>query len=240
MAETAEELLDLALKSKDLGEKLEYCTKYLALNPKDRDVWDYKGYIFDQLGKTEQSITCFKEKCMGASLNYQAAGISSGTEAAIKWFNAVLKEEPNSAGVWVDKGRTLIELKRFEEAIVCFDKALDLKSKINEPKAWVGKASALLYSEKYQEALACFNNSLEIDPGNVRAWGGKGLLLLDEMEKYPEALACFNEVLQILKMNPDNEIVNIAKNGKRSAEQRLKQREKITTKKKGGFKRFFG
>jgi len=239
MAETVEELLDLALKSKELEKKLEYCTKYLALNPKDRDVWDYKGSILGELGKNEESIRCFEQKSKGASLHYLAAGISFGTEEAIKSFNAVLKEEPNSAGVWVDKGTTLLQLKRFEEAIVCFDKALKLESKINEPKAWAGKASALLYLEKYEEALACFNNSLEIDPGKFRAWYGKGFLLLNKMGKYEEALTCFNEVLEILKMNPDNEIVNVAKNGKKSAEQRLKEQENITTK-KGFFKRLFG
>ena len=239
MADTSEELLNLALKSKDLGKKLEYCTKYLVSNPKDRDVWDYKGCILRDLGKTEESIKCFKEKYKGASLNYQAAGIFSGTEKAIECFNAVLEEEPNSAGVWVDKGRTLIELKRFEEAILCFDKALELKSKINEPTAWVEKGSALLHLKKYEQALTCFNNSLEIDPGNIRAWWGKGLLLLNEMEKYEEALVCFNELLEILKMNPDNEIINEVKNQKKSAEQKLKQQEKKTTK-KGVFKRLFG
>lgn len=49
MAETVEELLDLALKSKEFGKKTEYCTKYLELNPKDRDVWDYKGDLFSAM-----------------------------------------------------------------------------------------------------------------------------------------------------------------------------------------------
>jgi len=226
MAETTEELLDLALKSKEFGEKMEYCTKYLELNPKDRDVWDYKGDLFSALGKNEESIRCFEEKYTGASLNYKAAGLSCGTEEAIKWFNAVLKEEPNSAGVWVGKGQTLIELKRFKDAIVCFDKALKIGSKINELAAWAGKARALLYLEKYEEALACFNNSIEIDPGNFRTWYDKGFLLFNKMGKYEEALTCFNEVLEILKMNPDNEIVNMAKNRKKSAEQRLKEQER--------------
>jgi hypothetical protein len=42
---SADEFLDLALKSKNPRTKLEYCAKCLELNPNDMDVWDYKGYI---------------------------------------------------------------------------------------------------------------------------------------------------------------------------------------------------
>ncbi|MEM2941655.1 MAG: hypothetical protein QW304_08940 [Thermoproteota archaeon] len=58
MDEILTELLNLALKSKDLNDKIEYLTKYLALNSNDADVWKYKGEILGDLGRDKEAIEC--------------------------------------------------------------------------------------------------------------------------------------------------------------------------------------
>lgn len=240
MAKTLEELLDLTLKEKCLEKKLEYCAKYLELNPNDRDVWNYKGNVLDLLGRSTEAIRCFTKACEGTSVDYKAAILTlddKSAERSVRFFDAVLREELDCAMAWLGKGRALLILERCEESIVCFDKAPKVKkSKVVEAEAWLWKGSALKDLKRLEEALTCFNNSLEIDPSNVKAWLFKGILFVNKMKKYEEALICFNEVLEILKTNPDNEIAKMAKDGKEFAERRLKERAKSN----GLFKRLFG
>jgi len=258
MAKDNVEHLDLALKSKDLEKKLEYCTKYLELNPNDMDVWNYKGTVLSELGRHKKAIECHAkatEFIDDPSYLLGAVELNLGDyEEAVKLFDDVLRKKPDYARAWVDKGSALVNLRRPKEAIVCLDKALKLElSKVYEGKAWLERGRALIDLRRLEEAIICLNNSLEIDPGNDKALCLKGsILLLDEMRKYEEALTCFNEVLEILEINPDNEMAKLAKNGKEIAEQKFKEEAKSKAKeektekrkemptKKGFFKKLFG
>lgn len=232
MTERPGELLDLALKSKDLEKKLEYCTKYLELNPNDMDVWNYKGNILSELGRHKEAIQCHEKAAEFIDEPSYLIGVvklSLGNyEEAINLFDDVLRKKPDYAMAWVEKGSALVNLKRSEEAIVCLDKALKLGlSKVSQARAWFERGNALIDLGKLEEAIVCFNNSLEIDRGNVKALSIKGsILLLDNVGRYAEALTCFNDVLEILEKNRDNQMVELAENAKEIAEQRLKEQTK--------------
>lgn len=232
MAETSGELLDLALKSKDLEKKLEYCTKYLELNPNDIDVWNYKGNILSELGRHKEAIECHEKAAEFIDDPSYLVGVMKlnlgNYEEAIKLFDGALSKKPDYAMAWVEKGSALVNLRRSEEAIVCLDKALKLGlSKVCKARAWLERGNALIDLGKLEEAIVCFNNSLEIDRGNTKALSLKGsILLLDDVGKYAEALTCFNDVLKILEKNLDNQIAKLAENGKEIAEQRLKEQTK--------------
>ena len=68
---------------------------------------------------------------------------------------------------WSDKGGILSNLKRFNEAVTCYNKALELDNK--NKYAWNNKGSILKKMNKTQEALDCFNKALELDPDYERA-----------------------------------------------------------------------
>lgn len=240
MATEAREQLDLTLKSKNLEEKLEHCTKYLELNPNDREVWSYKGDILAELGKEEEAITCHVKAAEDDPVEYSAAHVKGGQES-IELFDTLLRDKPDFAKGWLTKGSTLIDLGKSEESIECFDKVLELKTgKVHKSWAWSEKGKALVILERMKEAIACCKKALDIDSGSARTWFVKAIAL-NEMGKYKEAITCFNEVLEILKKNPDHELAKLAKNEKESAEQKLKQQSKSTTReKKGFFERIFG
>ena len=170
MQERPEELLDLALKSRDLEKKLEYCTEYLKLNPSDMDGWSYKGTVLSYLGRHEESMECH-EKAIELiddldDPSYFGAVLALTFEdyqKATKSLDDVLREKPNYARAWLNKGSALGSLGRAEESLICLNKAVELGlGRVCQVEAWYEKGYSLVALGKFQEALRCFNNSLDI------------------------------------------------------------------------------
>lgn len=226
MEQKGEKWLSLALRSKNPREKLEYCAKFLEKNPNDTDVWHYKGDILSEyLGRDKEAIECYKKAAEliddSSYLLAQFKYASAEYEEALKQFDDTLRKNPHYARALFGKAKTLIRLRRSEEAIVCLDRALRIGlSKVNESRALYEKGYALADLEKPEKAIECVSNSLEIDQGNAEAWCLKGLLC-DKFKKYEEALVCFNNALGILEDNMSSSIAEIARNGKEMVEQRL-------------------
>tara|TARA_B100000586_G_C19801355_1_gene298256 strand:- start:38 stop:490 length:453 start_codon:yes stop_codon:yes gene_type:complete len=58
---------------------------------------------------------------------------------------------------WINKGKALYELGRPEEAIECFDKAIELDPK--KASAWYNKGTALTNLGRPEEAIECFDKA---------------------------------------------------------------------------------
>jgi len=231
MQRTAKEWLDLALKSKNLPEKLEYCTKYLELEPNDVDVWDYKGNILEDLGESREAIRCFEKTYEGTDAAYKAGALLIGEddEKAIKALSEAVEKNQRA---WILKGKAFLSLKRPEEAIVCFDKLLEANiGKLCDAQALYWKGSAFIDLERFEEAIKCFDNLLAIDPGSHKVWYLKGYILLNNLERYEEAIGCLNEALSIFPENYEEEVKELVNR----AEEKMGGKEK-----KGFFKKLFG
>ncbi len=84
-----------------------------------------------------------------------------------------IREE--GAGVWYHRGQVFCTMRKFDEAIDCYDKALELSP--DDPVLWRRKGFALIKIGRYREALACFDQALAIDPEDATAWQRKGYTL---------------------------------------------------------------
>lgn len=60
---------------------------------------------------------------------------------------------------WNNKGNGLYQLRKYEEAIGCCDKALDTDSRLMG--AWLNKGAALNEVGKYEEAIECYDKSTQ-------------------------------------------------------------------------------
>ncbi|HID26577.1 MAG TPA: tetratricopeptide repeat protein, partial [Methanosarcinales archaeon] len=63
---------------------------------------------------------------------------------------------------WDNKGNALINLDRIEDAIECYNKALELNEK--DIIAWNNKGNALNLLGKKEQAIECYKKALKIDP----------------------------------------------------------------------------
>ena len=95
---------------------------------------------------------------------------------------------------WNNKGGSLNSLGRYEEAILCYDQALELDPRCIA--AWNNKGSSLYNLESYQEALNCCDKALELDPRHEVAWYSKGNSL-HGLGRNEEAILCYDQALEL-------------------------------------------
>jgi tetratricopeptide (TPR) repeat protein/tRNA A-37 threonylcarbamoyl transferase component Bud32 len=109
----------------------------------------------------------------------------------------VPEQKEMEAWEWMIKGMSLVTLGKSEEAIVCFDCALEIDSK--DAKMWVVKGHALGKLDKPMEAIACYDRALQINPKLATAWSKKGVSLR-HLDKH-QAVACCSKAIEMEPMN---------------------------------------
>lgn len=92
-----------------------------------------------------------------------------------------------------------MQQKKFDEAIVCYDKLITIRP--GNAKAHNGKGNALYGLKDYVEAIKCYNKAIEIDPtvavhfiNLAHAYNCQGIFL-SQMKNFKDAIWCFNKVL---------------------------------------------
>lgn len=110
--------------------------------------------------------------------------------------NKMVEAEPTNASAWVQLASALIGLKRYREALVCYDRALALapdsvkirkwrnellkqlpdsakaQSSLQEPTdsaGWAVRAGDLALSHQYAESIVACDRALALDPNNLSA-----------------------------------------------------------------------
>ncbi len=107
-----------------------------------------------------------------------------------------VEETPQELEAWglSNKGVSLANLGKLQEAIACFDRALEINPRNAE--AWNNKGVSLANLGKPEEAIACYDRALEINPRYAGAWNNKGVSLAN-LGKLQEAIACYDRALEI-------------------------------------------
>src|SRR5438067_9770106 len=81
-----------------------------------------------------------------------------------------------AADEWVKYGEDMTNANRLDEALECFDTALQINAE-NE-FAWGDKGLVLDKQGKMQESLTSFSRAISINPDNAITWHNKGLTLI--------------------------------------------------------------
>jgi len=132
-------------------------------------------------------------------------------------FNGTIDEvvavNPTPEG-WTIRGKMLIEVWNFDQALASLNKALEMDPKSAEA-LWL-KGFLIADQSNYMEALdslnqsiQCFDDSIKIDPNNANPWFYKGLLL-KMLGRDAEAIVSLNRALELfnarLDLDPDNKL----------------------------------
>jgi len=82
----------------------------------------------------------------------------------IRWYNKIIKIQPNWPHVYYRKGLVFLKLLKYSDAVYWFDKSLDVSSTRGCPIA-VGtlfsKGRTLSHLGRYNEALFCYDKALD-------------------------------------------------------------------------------
>ena len=90
------------------------------------------------------------------------------------------REEPEEENIdiegeedWNSKGIRLSFAGKYNEAILCFDKAIERKP--DDRTAWFNKGNVLYNLGRYDEAILCFDRVIEINPNDDSSYRCRGL-----------------------------------------------------------------
>lgn len=67
------------------------------------------------------------------------------------------------------------ELKRYQEAIDSYDKAIQLNP--NYSNVYYNKGNSLRDLKRYQEAIDCYDKAIELNPNDLDAYNNKNILI---------------------------------------------------------------
>jgi len=112
-----------------------------------------------------------------------------------------LKINSKNADVWNIKGLDLLKLKEYEEALKCYNNALEFSPNFDE--AWLNKSEVLAIKGKLSEAVKCAERAIEINPNRTDRWKVLGdlALKLSEIGKHTDALKYIDKSLQLEPLN---------------------------------------
>jgi tetratricopeptide (TPR) repeat protein len=90
-----------------------------------------------------------------------------------------IKEQPQNATSWTEKGEILVRLKRYEEALPALDTAISLNS--NLALVWAIKSWALYELRRYNDALIAIDKAIQLRPNTSQYLKGRKIIT-DAME----------------------------------------------------------
>jgi tetratricopeptide (TPR) repeat protein len=130
---------------------------------------------------------------------YQSfAQLRSDLEPMLKKQNGEVIRPPQVENVDVfefnNKGVSLANLGRIEEAIICFDQALKIDPR--HVTSLNNKALILNNLGRYEEAVRCLDKALKIDPRYAKALNNKAVSLKN-LGRYEEAIRYCDKALEI-------------------------------------------
>jgi tetratricopeptide (TPR) repeat protein len=107
-------------------------------------------------------------------------------------LNSAPQEKPAELAKLLERGQTLLNGDRPEDAIACFDEVLATEP--NHAEALVKKGTAFEKMRQPQEALECYDRAITADGSLTIAYLHKGGLC-SRLEKYGEAMECYERAL---------------------------------------------
>ena len=121
------------LLSGNSDEAVKTLDKAIGLDSKNAMLWQLKGYALDAQGKYDDAIKCFK-KANDLDLDYWTyiSGIGNTHyengeySAAIKYYEAEIKDDPTDEYAWYNKANALRMLHRNSDAEKAYAKAREL------------------------------------------------------------------------------------------------------------------
>ena len=88
----------------------------------------------------------------------------------------------------------LERLGRHEEALQCYNKAIELNP--NYDAAWNNKGNTLENLGRREEALQCYNKAIELNHHHPDAWRNKGVALW-KLGRREEARQCIKKAVEL-------------------------------------------
>jgi protein O-GlcNAc transferase len=122
------------------------------------------------------------------------AARSGDTLQAVEWLEAAVAADPRQAAAHCNLGAALLDLKRPGEALLCFERALQLAP--GYTLALYNHGTALFQLRRFEEALVSLEGVLRVEPHHVNALVNHGSALR-ELQRNETALLSLARALEL-------------------------------------------
>ena len=119
-------------------------------------------------------------------------------QAAADIYDLIRAKVPDSAEVHINCGVTLQAMKRYADALKCFDQAIALKP--NHAEAYNNRGAVLQSMKRFHDALASYDQAILLKPDYANAHFNRGSTF-KTLKCYVEAMECFD---QAIALKPDH------------------------------------
>jgi tetratricopeptide (TPR) repeat protein len=154
----------------------------------------------DASSKTEAQIAPDVAVKLGNILNVSISEKNDSNDdfdEAFKIDSTTDELESDSAYVWYNRGNGYYAEGRYEEAIMAYNKAIELNP---DTHIWYNIGNAALFLGKYDTAIEAYNNAIEIDPSFSDALNNKGEALRLQ-GNYIEAINAYDRAIELDPLN---------------------------------------
>jgi predicted O-linked N-acetylglucosamine transferase (SPINDLY family) len=114
------------------------------------------------------------------------------TGEAAEYLGRAAQAMPRNAEAQNNYGNVLRELRRYEEALGCYERALSLSPEFAQ--AHYNRGLTLYGLRDYPRALESYERALALKPDYAEAWNNRGTALR-ELERFEEALASYQRAI---------------------------------------------
>jgi tetratricopeptide (TPR) repeat protein len=126
-------------------------------------------------------------------------------EAAMKSYNKALELDSNYYYAYINRGNTFVEMKKYQEALADFNKALE-SGEI--PVAYAGRGDVYYGLGKYDKAVENYNKAVELYPFSAHTYCYLSLSYF-ELEKYQDSIDAAQSSIQINKKCGEKKLYEI-------------------------------
>jgi protein O-GlcNAc transferase len=120
----------------------------------------------------------------------QTGNFSRGEELIAQ----AIKVDRSNTLAYLNRGNALKELKRFDDALACYNKAISLNSGLVDAHA--NRSIVLYYLKRLDEALGSYDRTIALKPDHAEAYNNRGIVLLD-LNRPDEALASCEKAIAL-------------------------------------------
>jgi tetratricopeptide (TPR) repeat protein len=159
----------------------------------------FKGVLLFDQGKYKESIESYSNAIdlnPRASVYYANRGKAYrfiDKEKAILDFDKSLSIECNSKA-YMQKGYTLYDLKRYEEALEALQKGILLCPDVADAHCCLG--DTLDHMGRHEEAIPAYDDALRLCEDDSITWNNKGVAL-NNLKRYEEAITALDRSIEL-------------------------------------------
>jgi tetratricopeptide (TPR) repeat protein len=134
-----------------------------------------------------------------------AVGCNNSTNSSVENAQQVLQEDNVSqlltaeevhqkAGSLVHQGNSLLDAKRYHDALLAYDQAIAMKA--NSVELWINRGNALTALQQYEQASQSYDRAIAIQPNQDEAWFDQGNALT-ALTRYQAAVKAYDQAIAI-------------------------------------------